>query len=422
MGSAIKNSRAVNGIDLLKQLLAFSKNGAGHASCALLNRLLAASPSPKFIVARKTLFDVLEVADQETAHSYFLAWLLDCHGPLTGNWLLRSLFKVAAPWRPWPGPPKRVEAEVDIGCERPDIVAFWEGFTLIIEYKIDSPETFKQVSRYLTRFQIVTREAGALLYLTKYGLPPQSVATGDPRVRPLSYEEVIRLIDVGLEAGVEPAERGRVLVREFRNCMAHAMKRSFTMGKPTFSDSTRLMFERHKEFNALRDLASEESKDFIHWVIREAEKRLGPVLGEDIVCHNAEEVRTQTEYIYRRPAWMLGGVEIGIGFGTEYMDGRTLPEVDLWLGVILPYPDRDEDEPLRKSLSKALASSLGNKWPLKGVPASEAEWPVYQTVKFTSTDGASDPYIWAEALLGNLVKLATAFAPHLDEFIASAPL
>jgi hypothetical protein len=422
MDSASNKQRVANGTAILSQLLALHENRARSWSCDLLYRILAASPSPAVLTGRKNIFNVLEVAEQETAHSYFLAWLLDRHGPLTANWLLRALFEVAAPGRPWPGVPERVEAEVEMGCERPDIVAFWSEFTLVIEYKIDSPETSNQVSRYLRSFDIVSVDKGALLYVTKHGLSPASVTQADPRVTPLSYEEIIGLIDTGLESEAEPSERGRVLAREFRNCMAQAMKRSFTLDKPTFSDSTKLMFERHKDFKALRDVALEESSEFVHWISREAAKRLGQVLGNDMVWHDTWEVKTQTEFIYRRPRWALAGVEFGIGFGTENLSDRLLPEVDMWFGVILPWPDKDENEPVRKSLSTALRGKLENKWPLRGAHASDIEWPVYQSVKFSGAEGGSDPYTWAEKFLGNLVELATAYAPHLDEFVTSAPL
>lgn len=224
---------------ILRQLIA-SCPPSPPAPANLLNDLVAAAPSRALITQRKTLFDVLDVANQETAHSYFLTWLLDPNGPLTGSWLLRRLLARVLPQMSWPGAPHAVEAEVAEGGDRPDVLVRWERYTLLIEYKIDSPETKKQVCRYLKRF-VGSPSEGVVVYITKDGDWPPSVEPGDPRVRTVSYEDLAEIVQSGLNGGIEPSDRGRVLLQEFHNCLARSIHRSFGMEKPVFSDGTKLL-------------------------------------------------------------------------------------------------------------------------------------------------------------------------------------
>lgn len=404
------------GTELLRQLLDCRRGGEGAAPLDLLDRLLLVAPLPEEIKRRRTLFDVLELSATETAHSAYLAWLLDPDGPLTGAWLLRLLFEKALPDRPWPGAPRRVEAEVASGGERPDIVAFWDRFTFVIEYKIDSPETAKQICRYLATFGVDCADLGAVLYVTKYGSWPTSVPPGDPRVRVVSYEELIGLIDAGLRDGLEPQEKGRVLVSQYRDCLARAINRRFMMEKPTFSEGTKLLLLHHQRFEALRQNAIAESMEFVAWLSREAAKRLRPILGEDMEWDEHWEVKSYIEFIYRRPQWRVRGVEFGFGFGTER--DAMLSASNLWLGVVLPYPDAEKDVATRQDLSEQLRKRLRDDWPFSRIEPPEEEWPLWQALQF---DGSDDPYRWGEDVLSKLATLATELTAQLDKFAPATP-
>ncbi|MBE9507790.1 MAG: PD-(D/E)XK nuclease family protein [Chloroflexi bacterium] len=169
---------------------------------------------------RTNLFDVLAVGRTEGAHSAFLGWLLNPGGSHSlGQAFLQAFLKLAQQTleRPFPQELEGVTVELERGSEQgvPDIVVMGTDFMLVIENKLLGAEGEQQTRRYADDAEREANERNIptdhllLMFLTPRGTPPR-----DPRFYPLSYPQVLEVLEPLLgEEGIPPMTA--VALRQF---------------------------------------------------------------------------------------------------------------------------------------------------------------------------------------------------------------
>jgi hypothetical protein len=359
------------------------------------------------------LLDALQLGRSEQPQSLYLAWLLGPNGPLTDSWLLRRILQMALPSMRWPGNPRSVHPEVTAGGERPDIVAQWDRFCLIIEYKVDSPEGDQQIPRYLDRFRIHSTGEGLLVYVTPSGRWPTSIQD-DERVLPMSYGQLINCIDQGLEQGDEPTERGRALAREYQDWLKRTLNRSTAVGRPTISAATKLLTEKHEHLDRLKAAACEEASEFVEYMVSQAEASLRQVLGPDMLTSDWPGWGI---YVFRKPQWQNRTYEYGISYGADRNLGDfQMHEFRHYLSVRVQPLSRKHGDRNQKAFAEAIRQVIRPH--LKEHDDGWNSWHAFWTdIPFKAQDNWD---AWANGVVEKLAQLGRAVMPALDRF-ASQP-
>jgi hypothetical protein len=401
-------------VALLKAVLA-ARNNPAIRRCdddqSLLRSLLAAAPKTLKHHRKSTLFEAMHVLDLENPHSDFLAWLLDPFGPLTDNWLLKSLLKRIAPHWSWEGDPT-VEREVPVGNGRLDILISWSSFKLIIENKVWSEEGNQQIARYLQSSEITRSDNGCIVYLTPDGRRPTSIGLDDARVTAISYRELAAMIEAGLRSSTETEARGRIFAEEFRNCIMRLLKVRFEMTKPPISESTRIYLGQAKRLAQIKSHAIDEFAEFLQWLYSEAERRLQRFMGSEVVTHRGKYVA-----VFRLPNWKRDDVIFGFYFGMDYDPTRTLiSEAKYggpWVGVGAWRMDDSTDYEGCKVVVDLLSSRLAKVWPRKeDLCDPDHTMALWREMRIPE-DG--DVNAWAEAVMKFLEELASGLTQTLKE-------
>jgi hypothetical protein len=372
----------------------------------LLRRLIATGSAIARTRRKPTLFEALDVLHLEQPHSDFLAWLLDESGPLKDMWLLRRLLDHVAPDMDWPGVPT-IEREVQNDGGRADIVVRWDDFTLIIENKVWSVEGEGQATRYLHGFKLQTKDDGRLIYLTPRGKWPQSVLPSDDRVVAMSYGQLAAILAEGPAESVDDA-RGSVFAKEFHNCILRLLKVRVDMTKPSVSEVSKLLLANARLLHDIKESAKDESAEFIDWLYFEAERRLLPILGPEMVAH-----RMKDGILLRLPEWKTGEIEFGISYAMRADPRRRLitqQPVDPWVGVAVFLLDGSEKKSLCKPVTELLTSSLMKIWPHRAdFTKPELSWPLWRYVPIA--DGNLDQ--WSDQVLALMEEMAQVLTPVL---------
>jgi hypothetical protein len=300
-----------------------------------------------------------------------------------------------------------------LNAERPDIVALWDAFKLIVEYKIDSPEGPDQAARYLKTFGITDPKEGVLIFLSPTGMRPRSVKADDLRVCSLSFDELAKLIDHGLQNGLETTERGRVLAAEYQGCLKRVLKRSTFVGKPIISESTRLLSEHHARFDRLVEAAREEAGDFIDHLALEVERELRPILGPEMVTSVLE---SWGYFLFRKPTWVAQGLEFGIAFGVEgKLRTRLMHEYDPNISLRVQPRVRDEKVSTQKAFTEALKQAVAPRISVK-VDGSNQWFAFYHNMDFPPAGVWEE---WSRRVVATSVQVARDLTPAIDAFVAS---
>lgn len=182
--------------------------------------------SGAWVHGRSDIFGVAGIQRAEIRHSALIAWLLDpC-----GRHGLGTRFLSAFLGRAWPGEEferlttARTTCEVTRGECRADIVVNLPELTVIIENKVDAPESPQQCDILFDEFG--DEPSPRFILLTPTGHAPQS-ASADAATAfvPISYPNVIAILEGVLAASTteRPADGRhvaedylRTLKREFR--------------------------------------------------------------------------------------------------------------------------------------------------------------------------------------------------------------
>lgn len=400
-----------DGAALLKTVLAAS--GAPRSTRwgnddSLLRALLDAAPKVLRQRRRSTLFEAIHVLDLELPHSDFLAWLLDPFGPLTDNWLLRNLLERVAPEHSWDVDPT-VEREVPVDDGTLDILITWPSFKLIIENKVWSPEGKKQIARYLLSAGISQPDEGRVVYLSPHGRMPRSVDAHDERVAAVSYRDLVRMLDDGLNARREADDRGKIFAQEFRNCILRLLNVRYDMTKPKISESTKIYLGNAERLAEIKSLAIDESAEFLQWMYSEAERRLRPLVGPDMVRHSGKYV-----VLFRLPDWKHDDFIFGLEISTDYDPTKRLisePGKGPWVGIGAWRTDDAFDPKGCQTIVNDLLPSLKKGWPHEDdLRAPDGTMALWREIKIPD-DG--DIERWAEHVMKILEELATGLVPAL---------
>ena len=376
---------------------------------ALLEDLLARAP--KLLRANRmlSLFEAMHVLDLENPHSDYLAWLLDPLGPLTHNWLLRSLLERVAPGRVWTDDPT-VEREVPVDNGRLDILICWPDFKLIIENKVWSEEGDEQIARYLRSSNLATPADGLIVFLTPGGRRPTSIPECDERVVALSYGDLAKLIEDGLHAAKEPNARGSAFANELHIGIQRLLKvREDTMKKPSISQSTKIYLGQAKRLAEIKNHAIEEFADYLQWMYSEAARRIETVLKSQVVTHRGKYV-----VLFRLPDWKIGDIGFGFYFGSDHDPTKKLlsePAWGPWAGVGAWRTDDLVDQQGCKEVVDLLLPKLVKVWPHKQ-DLREPDWsmPLWREMRIPE-DGNVDQ--WADNILAFFEELASSLSPVL---------
>ena len=379
---------------------------------ALLKNLLASAPKLLRHNRKRSLFEAMRILDLENPYSDYIAWLFDPLGPLTQNWLLRSLLEHVSSDRAW-ADDATVEREVSVGIGRLDILINWPDFKLIIENKVRHKETEEQIAKYLRSSNIATRADGLIVFLTLDGRRPTSVPEGDERVVALSYADLIKLIEDGLHAGKEPDARGRAFATELRHGIRRLLKlREDPMKKPSISESTKIYVGQAKRLAEIKTHAIDEFADFLQWMYSEAKRRLETLLKSEVVSDPGRYVA-----LFRLPEWKIGDIGFGFYFGSEHdPTKRLLSELASgpWVGIGAWRLDDEEDQKGCEKVVDLLLPRLAKVWPDKQ-DLREPDWSMalWREVRIPE-DGDLDQ--WAEAIFAFFDKLASTLTPVLIDF------
>jgi hypothetical protein len=381
---------------------------------SLLRALLDAAPKILRSRRKTTLFEAIHVLNLETPHSDFLAWLLDPLGPLTDNWLLRAFLVRISPQQIF-DVDVTVEREVPVALGRLDILISWSSFKLIIENKVWSPEGDEQISRYLRSGVIAGENDGRIVYLSPLGRMPVSVKPNDPRVTAMSYQDVVNLLDDGLNSGREIDPRGRMFALEFRNCILRLLKVRYEMNKPQISESTKIYLGKAKRLRDIKSLALDESAQFLQWMYSEAERRLRLLAGPDLILHQGKYVA-----VFRLPEWKYGEFIFGILFGMDHDPTKYLisePGSGPWVGIGAWRSDDVFDPKGCQVIVNALHPMLTKYWPhpqdLRDPDATMALWREMAIPENGDLDG------WSESLVAFIEELALVLRPALNNVAAT---
>jgi hypothetical protein len=379
---------------------------------SLLRTLLAISPSQ---LRRTTLLEALEMTRSEVPQSLFLAWLLGPQGPLTDCWLLKAILELAAPSTTWPGTPQSVLSEVAVDSERADIIATWESFKLIVEYKVDSSEGKDQINRYLKTFKVARAVDGMVVYLTPTGKWPTKVSADDERVYALSFHRLIDAINRGLERKLELSERGRVIVEEYRDCLSRVLNRSINVTKPVISEATKLLGKHHEHFDRLVASSRQEATDMIEYVAAQAEKEMRSILGPEMVVSVRESWGI---FMFRRPDWVTDELEYGFAYGcNRKLGARAMHDYTHYISIRVQPIDRSvPSAPSQKRFSESLHNAIE-----EHLPAKNEDWNAWHAfdkdVPFTA---GGDWDKWAEDVVKQLGQTGRTLTKHIDRFAARA--
>lgn len=380
----------------------------------LIESLVTSPQGPRKI---RHLFDAFRVGHREDPFSDFLCWLLHPTGPLTNGSLLDALLAATGIHETAGIPPVRVDREVQIGGERPDILIEWQSFRVIIENKTISPEGDNQCARYLSTFDIRDAAAGRLVFLTPSGYPPPSVKPGDPRVATLSYRTLHDILSTAIVA--EPSPRGAILASEFQQAIRElAGMQIMPQAKPTPSDATLALLKHVRKLDDLRQVAKAETAEIILWSVGEAECRLRAIYGPQL--HTSAFGRQA--WLFRNAAWTVAGYEFGIAYSAESDVGSyLLHEYNHGLGIRLQ-PIKDI-EPTRdqREVANRIAGFLARVWPtiprqcgvveLPSAPRTYEWWPHWNDYRMASE---VEWETWSSGIVSSLESLFANFCGCLD--------
>jgi PD-(D/E)XK nuclease superfamily len=407
-------------ISLLKSLLAAGDRSSPNrvdSNAALLGRILALAPKIIRPQRKSNLFEAIHILDLENPHSDYLAWLLDPLGPLTGNWLLKSLLERIAPNASCDGD-LSVKREVVVEEGRLDILLTWNSYKLIIENKVWSQEGDHQVARYLSSCSINDPLDGCVVYLSPYGERPRSVGLKDERVAAMSYGELARLVDYGLDSGKEPNSRGYVFAAEFRECIKLLLKVRYDTVMPKISDSSAIYIDQARRIGEIRSLAVTEFQEFLDWMYGQIEQRLKSIVGDEIVSH-----RGSFGVLFRLPDWNRGNVVFGFDFALYNDSTKTLVTESVegpFAGIgAWSIPDRS-DRKSSKYVVDLLTPVLREFWPLKK-EVSHPDWrmALWRELKILESENVEE---WSKRVVECFAELAKALTPILKNAAKSIRL
>ncbi len=156
----------------------------------------------------------------EIRHSRLIAWLLDplAHHGL-GSSVLRGLLDRCFPGEDFePLEEAKPECEVVRGPYRADIVVWLAGRTLIIENKVDAPESPGQCDGMCHEF--ANDPDPYYVFLTPQGRPPEaSTGLGRDLFRPIAYRDLRDLLRGALGAQGSRGE-GRHIAEDYLRTLA----------------------------------------------------------------------------------------------------------------------------------------------------------------------------------------------------------
>lgn len=173
------------------------------------------------------------IGRDEMRNSFVLRWLLDCFGDHgQGSSILAALLDglkqdelvslvLHKPYH------TRVEQRLtDDGSSRADIAINGHDFTILIEVKIDAPESGDQIKRYLDHLAALPGGKRALIFLTPQGRPVKDEKLKGS-VSYLSWSEVADVLDthINREPGLARQPAGLLLSHFAEHIRGHARQR-----------------------------------------------------------------------------------------------------------------------------------------------------------------------------------------------------
>lgn len=163
------------------------------------------------------LLSVIHRQRCEVTHSRFLAWLLTpTRRHSLGNSLLQRLLKYCGESLHHVQPTvRRVTCEYTRNDRRADIIVWGDGFTLVIENKVDADEQPAQCDDLYANFK---NEPGPLfLFLTPDGRPPKTATSEDAReaFKTISWPRLRSMIEDVARHAASPATAGAALVGNY---------------------------------------------------------------------------------------------------------------------------------------------------------------------------------------------------------------
>ena len=183
------------------------------------------------------LMTVLGAQRNELAHSNVVAWLLSPAGRhALGNRLLLRLLEEGWSGPAFPSPPGEVvvvDREIVTGTRRADVVVRVDGVILVIENKVDAPESPGQCED-LYRLWLGAGPDVRFLLLSPSGRPPQSTRSAEAAEawRSMSYRSLVAALELVAE---HPGRGGSsAALRQYASTLVRAFPRresfSITVG------------------------------------------------------------------------------------------------------------------------------------------------------------------------------------------------
>jgi PD-(D/E)XK nuclease superfamily len=181
----------------------------------LLVRQLELKRAGQWLRGRADFLGIMLMERAEIRHSRMIAWLLDPlgHHGLRAS-VLRGLLERCFPGEDFePFEEARPECEVVRGAYRADIVVWLSGRTLVIENKVNAPESIGQCDGLCREF---TNDPDPhYVFLTPQGRPPEnSTGPGRERFRPMRYRDLCSILRSALSSEQQPGQ-GRHIAEDY---------------------------------------------------------------------------------------------------------------------------------------------------------------------------------------------------------------
>jgi len=228
----------------------------------------------------------------------------------------------------------------------------------------------------------------------------------------MSYADLADVIGSGLNAGLEPDTRGNAFARELSACIKRLLKVRYDMSKPNVSESTKIYLANAKRLFRIKELAVEESSQFIDWLYAETEQRLRPMLGTSNRLHKGQYVT-----LIHKSEWKHEGYIFGIYFGSNVNPAKKLfteAREGPWAGIGVWRNDDEEDPNGCQRYVDKLLPMVTQFWPYQA-DLQQADWAMAICREFPFP-GDGDIDSWAQSVIRFLEELAKVLSPVLDTF------
>ena len=422
---------------------------------------------------RTTLLEAFYMMDREDSHSDFIAWILKEVRTInnqnkisdSGFILLNHIINdLNLPKELLNNKPISIIRERSEGDGRVDIFIEWEGFILMIENKIFSPEGVSQCRRYLDEHR-QSGKALMLIYLTPTGREPKSInEINKNELITLSYdnlldylvqtqnsiEKIIENSNSTLKNGeytenekvsrivLENMKQKKIYVEDYilansrRLGKGERMTETIPIEMIKINDSTNILFEHYDDLEKKKAIAVEDTNKIIDQIEKNITEKLDAEWQFDRINEG------NRNYYWTKANWKKTIEDIEFSFGFYFVvgqKGKLLPDYNIEIGLFLHRLDyyialvkvKNGDTDLNSYMKIRSALEVNLKDILRsceGIDSSKTfnrpkskNQHMWLTINNREKDFKDGVLAWADKFISNFMESVNILVPHIEKNI-----